>query len=283
VPAFTFSTGFSDTAAFYATPNDILRVDMKNITNVLNHQFGKPWPGDEAPDPKSATPDWGIGTSNVVEVEDGIGIAWVWEAWRDKNGVYVERGAGIMKVSLGVLMPVGNRIGPLVSGPSSLQVGMMTILKADGYVYVYSQGGSSPTGVVVGRAKLSSAFSASAYEFQKTDGAWVYGIPLANDTSYGMSRKGGFIHSDGMGSVMWSNYFRKYFMFVCAYGNDMNFYTSDRPYGPWSEEYNMLHVLGYGIGVHLQWSPGGDGSHRKIYISGGWDNVITVYEVNFAL
>ena len=256
---------------------------MKNITNVYGKNFANPWPGDQEPDPKGATPDWGIGTSNVVEVEDGVGLAWMWEAWRNEAGAYVNRGAAIIHVTLGEEMPVANRTGPLVTGPDSLQVGLMTVLKAEGYVYVYSQGGSSPAGVVCGRAKISSAFDASAYEFQKTNGTWVQGIPMANDTSYGMSRAGGVIHSDNMGSIMWSNYFLKYMMFVCAYENDINFYLSDTPYGPWSEEYGLLHALGYAVGVHPQWSPGGDGSHKEIYISSGWQNVITMYKVNFKI
>lgn len=256
---------------------------MKNITNVYNHDFAKPYAGDPAPNPKGMTPSWGMGTSNIVEVEPGVGIGFVWEIWRNENGSQEDRGLGVIRVTLGEPQPVANRTGPLVAGPDSLQMGLMTIMKADGYIYTYSQGGSSPTGLVCGRSHISSAFDASAYEFQKTDGSWARGIPKANDTDYGMMRQGGVIHSDGAGSIFWSNYFRKYMLFVCAFGNDMNFYTSETPYGPWSEEYGLLHVLGYGVSVHPQWSPGGDSSDREIYISSGWGNVITMYKVNFGL
>jgi hypothetical protein len=283
VAGFTLSTGFADGAAFYATPSDILRVDMKNTTNVGGKEFAKPWPGDPAPDPNGATPSWGMGTSNIVEVEKGVGVGFVWEIWRSVDGPQVDRGGGMTRVRLGEEMPIANRTGPLIAGPDELQVGLMTIMKAKGYIYTYSQGGSSPTGLVCGRAKIADAFNASAYEFQKTNGSWVRGIPKANDTSYGMVREGGEIHSDGAGSIMWSNYFHKYMLFVCAFGNDMNFYTSDTPYGPWSEEYGLLHVLGYGVSVHPEWSPRGDGSDREIYISSGWGNIITMYKVNFDL
>lgn len=256
----------------------MLRVDMKNITNVSGHDFATPWEGDEKPDPNGPTPFWGMDTSNIAEVEDGVGVGFVWEIWRNVLGTAVNRGAGMIRVILGEEQPVANRTGPLVTGPDGLQVGLMTVLNAEGYIYTYSNGGTSPTGMVCGRAKLADAFDATKYEFQKTDGSWVLGIPSANDTSYGMQ---GPIHSDGQGSIMWNNYFKKYMLFVCAFGNDMNFYTSDTPYGPWSAEYGLLHVLGYGVNVHPMWSPGG--SHKTIYISSGWANIITMYRVDFDL
>lgn len=254
----------------------MLRVDMKNITLISGVDFAKPYSGDPAPDPNGPTPFWGMDTSNVAEVEPGVGVGFIWEIWRSVDGKEEDRGCGMIKVSLEEEMPVANRTGPLITGPDGLQVGLMTVMNAEGYIYTYSNGGTSPTGMVCGRAKLADAFDATKYEFQKTDGSWVEGIPKANDTNYSMQ---GPIHSDGQGSIMWNSYFQKYMLFVGTFGNDMNFYMSDTPYGPGSEEYGLLHVLRYGVNVHPQWSPGGN--DKIIYISSGWANVITMYRVVF--
>lgn len=90
----------------------------------------------------------------------------------------------MIKVTLRTKVPIANRTGPLITGPDSLQVGLMTVLKAEDYIYVYSN--AEPKNFVVGRTKLSDAFDATKYEFLKKAGSWVMGIPKANDTSYGV-------------------------------------------------------------------------------------------------
>ena len=263
-------------AAYYADPSNMLRVDMKNITNVYGKDFAQPYAGDPAPDPKGPTPFWGMDTSNVAEVTPGVGIGFVWEIWRSPEGPYEDRGSGIIRVTLGEVQPIADRTGPLITGPDGLQVGLMTIMIAEGYLYTYSNGG--PTGIIIGRVAVADAFDATKYEFLKTDGTWVQGIPKSTDMSYGIQGK---IHSDGQGSIMWSNYFKKYLLFTCAFGQVMNFYTSDTPYGPWSDEYYLLQVPGYGVNVHPELSP--DGNHQVLYISSGAENIITMYKIEFNL
>ncbi|KAK0105074.1 hypothetical protein ONS96_004477 [Cadophora gregata f. sp. sojae] len=260
--------GFSMGAAFYASKKNMLEVDMKDIKNVNGWDFAKAWVGD--PPPRNDTPFWGMDTSNVVEVEPGVGVGLVWEIWRSTTGKYVDRGSGMIKVTLGLKVPIANRTGPLITGPGGLQVGLMTVLKAEGYVYVYSNGASS--NFVVGRVKLRDAFDATKYEFLKKTGNWVTGIPKANDTSYGVQ---GHVMSNGQ----YSNYLKKYILFTGAYGYYMNFYTSDTPYGPWSGRYILTIQCGYGINVHPEFSPGGD--HRVLYISSGAADGITMYKVEF--
>ncbi len=220
--------GFSMGAAFYSSTADpILGVDMKNITNVNDWDFAKADPSD--PVPNGNTPFWGQATSNIAEVTPGVGIGFVWEFWRDPSGAHQDRGLGIIKVVNGPMVPIATRTGPLVAGPEVINVGWMTILNAEGYIYTYSNGGA--TGIVVGRAKLADAFDATKYEFLKVDGTWSIGIPLLSDMSYGVQ---GAIHSDGQGSIMYNSYFKKYMLFTNAYEQFMNFYASDTPYGPWS-------------------------------------------------
>ncbi|PVH75686.1 hypothetical protein DL98DRAFT_316304 [Cadophora sp. DSE1049] len=180
----------------------------------------------------------------------------------------------MIRVTPGTKVPIANLTGPLITGPEGLQVGLMTVLKAEGYIYVYSNG--EPENFVVGRAKLSNAFDATKYQFLKKTETWVTGIPKANDTSYGIQ---GYVRSSGQGSIMYSNYLKKYLLFTGAYGYYMNFYTSDTPYGPWSGRYILTVECGYEINVHPQFSPGGN--HRILYISSGAQDGITMYKVEF--
>ncbi|KAL2062074.1 hypothetical protein VTL71DRAFT_6340 [Oculimacula yallundae] len=265
--------GFAMGAAFYAGKGNILAVDTKDIKNVNDWDFAKAWSGDEKP--PSDTPFFGMDTSNVAEVSPGVGVGFVWEIWRNTQGKEVDRGAGIIRVTLGDKVPIANRTGPLITGPDGIMMGITSVLAAEGYIYTYTNGG--PNGLIVGRAPLSSAFDATAYEFRKTTGAWVPGIPTKSDMSYGVD---GDVHSDGQGSVFFNNYLKKYMFFVGAYGYYMNFYTSATPYGPWSAEYTVASEVGYGINVHPEFSPNGD--HSTLYVSSGAaDGVIRMRKLVF--
>lgn len=266
--------GFSMGFAAYADTSNILSVNTQGITSVSNSNFAVADPSDPVPDPNGATPAWGMDTSNIAEVSPGVGIGFVWEIWRSSSGAYVDRGSGIIQVALNGTWPVATRTGPLITDGTAIQVGLMTILNAEGYIYTYANNG--PTGIVVGRALVANAFDATAYEFLQTSGAWVTGIPAADDTSYGVD---GSITSDGQGSILFSNYFNKYMLFTGAYENFMSFYTSDTPYGPWSDAYSLATVPGYGVNIHPEFSP--DGSHKTLYISSGINNIIEMHEINF--
>ncbi|KAL5325306.1 hypothetical protein ACEPPN_006431 [Leptodophora sp. 'Broadleaf-Isolate-01'] len=261
--------GFSMGAAFYSTKANILQVDTKDIKNVNGWDFAKAHSSD--PPPQGNTPFWGMDTSNVAEVSPGVGVGFVWEIWRAVTGEY---GAGMIKVTLGSNVPLANRNGPLITGADGIQVGIMTILNAEGYIYTYTNGG--PSGLIIGRSKLQNAFDATKYEFLQTNGNWVTGIPKSNDMSYGVQ---GNVHSDGQGSIVYSNYFRKYMLFTGAYGYYMNYYTSDTPYGPWSGQYGLAGRVGYGVNVHPEFSPGG--SHRVLFVSSGAGDGIMMYKLEF--
>ncbi|KAF8852570.1 hypothetical protein BDZ45DRAFT_749457 [Acephala macrosclerotiorum] len=266
--------GFSTGPAFYGTPDDMLRVDMKNITNVLDLIFAEPAPSD--PVPQQPTPFWGLSTSNVAEISPGVGIGFVWEVWRDTTGTRVDRGLGIFRATLGDELPIANRTGPLVTGPDAIEVGIMTVMNAEGYIYTYTNGG--PTGIIVGRALVADAFDINAYEFLRLDNLWIKGVPnkLEASLEYGVQ---GIVHSDGQGSIMWSNYFEKYILFTSSYGSTMMFSASDTPYGPWTGLYELENIPGYGVNVHPFWSP--DGSHKTLYLSSGQNNIIHMYKLEF--
>ena len=79
---------------------------------------------------------------------------------------------------------------------------------------------------------------------------------------------------------MWSNYFDKYMLFCDLLENEFNFYTADRPEGPWSEEYRLISsVEGYGSMVHPEYSEGG--SHKALYVSMGPDAEFDIWRVEF--
>ncbi|CAL3964017.1 unnamed protein product [Diplocarpon coronariae] len=268
--------GFSMGAAFYANPHNVLEIDTKGAENVAGWDFVKPHASDEKP--CGETNHWGMDTSNVAEVEDGVGVGFAFEVWRDTTGKEVPKGLAIFKCSLGEKAPVAERFGPLIAGPEALQVGLMTITRADGYIYTYSNGG--PTGIVIGRAKLNEAFDASKYEFMRTDGQWVVGIPQQDDGGYGIQTTGqeqGKIHSDGQGSIMYNRYLEKWMLFTCMYGWSANFYLSNTPYGPWSTQYTLLgETEGYGINVHPSMSE----DPRVLYLSSGTaENIITMWKI----
>ncbi|CZS91454.1 uncharacterized protein RCO7_07082 [Rhynchosporium graminicola] len=238
-------------AAFYALDGNILAVDTKDILNVNDNKFAKPDPSDEK---LPAGDFYGMDTSNVAEVTPGVGIGFV--IFRNATGGdEVDRGSGIIRVTLGTTVPIATRVGPLITGADGIQVGITSILAAEGYIYVYTNYG--PNGLMVGRAKCASAFSASSYKFRTTFGSWVTGIPTtSNMNNYG-----------------------SYMFFVGGYGYDMSFHTSDAPYGPWSDEYRVAEAVGYGIDVHLEFSP--DGDHSVLYVSSGAADGITMRKIEF--
>ncbi|TVY92811.1 hypothetical protein LAWI1_G003508 [Lachnellula willkommii] len=155
-------------------------------------------------------------------------------------------------------------------------------MNAEGYIYTYTDKVGS--GIVVGRALVENAFEIDAYEFLALNGSWVQGIPSYADAklNYGLLGEGdgGVVTiSYGQGSVMWSNYFEQYLLFTGSWGSSMLFYASQTPYGPFEGPYYIETVLGYGVNVHPFWSPGG--SHKTLYVSSGWDNVIHMYKLDF--
>ncbi|CZT07316.1 uncharacterized protein RCO7_07303 [Rhynchosporium graminicola] len=272
--------GFCMGAAWYANPNNILEVDTRGCSNVAGWEFAKPHESDpKPPGGNEGVEHWGMDTSNIAEVEPGVGVGFAWVIHRNTVGKEVYQGLGVLRVTLGKDCPVAERVGPLVTGPDELQMGLMTIINAEGYIYTYSNGGI--TGIIVGRAKVADAVDTSKYEFLRHDGNWVQGIPKSNDVGYGIKTIGqeqAKIHSDGQGSIMFNKHLNKYMLFTCMFGHATSFYMSDTPYGPWTPEYRLLDEPGYGINVHPSMSE----DHRILYISSGtMENIISMWKVEF--
>ena len=221
--------------------------------------------------------------SNIAPVNDTAGIVYSWEMYRacGANANGVNKGVAVSLVTVDDDFPTATRIGDLLTDDSAVQIGLLAILADGGYIYSYTVSGTS---VLVGRVSATNdaPFTASNYEFLSTEGTWVPGIPSAADAgNFNMvtSQQGGW-GCGVYGSVISSNYFNKYMLFCDADEFFFNFYVSDTPSGPWSDQYQIIKgVQGYGSMVHPEYSP--DGSHKSLYVSQGPNTVFNVWKVTF--
>lgn len=281
--------GFSMGTAFYGT-SDPNTINASATTNIADYQFAAP----AFYDPKPVAPQftYGMDTSNVAEINSTTGIAYVWEITRGgKGSPYVDHGAGVVAVTLGATQPIATRTGPLMTGPDSVQLGLLAIMRADNYIYNYNQQG--PTGnIIVGRVEASNAaFDASNYEFltfassTSSSPTWVSGIPaIADAAQYGMStsESGGRFACEQYGSVFWNNYFEKYMLMCNLYMDNTYFYLADNPWGPWGTSYKLFDDngwLGYGVSAHPSYSP--DGNHKELYFSQGPNVELHTFKITF--
>lgn len=281
--------GFSMGPAFYGT-SDVTTINSSAYTNVGDYQFASAWTGD--PKPISPQTAYGMDTSNVAPINDTTGVAYVWEVTRGAADLsYVAQGAGVVAVTLGTNKPVATRIGPLLTGSSSVDLGLFSVLRAGNYIYNYNQQG--PTGnLIVGRVEASdAAFDASRYEYMlcpsdtSSTPQWTSGIPTAaNAAKYGMrsSESSGRFSCDQYGDVFWNNYFSKYMLLCTLYMHWTFFYLGDNPWGPWSQGYKLLGDNGwhgYGASAHPSYSP--HGSHDVLYFSQGPNGPFNMFKVSF--
>lgn len=286
-PRISYSFDFANhpcSPAFYGT-DDVMTVHTTGLTSVQDNDFAQAWSGDRAPEaPQTA---WGMDTSNVAAINDTIGIAYAWEIWRGAaDGSHVDRGNAIAAVTLGPGKPIATRVGPLLSGPSAVQLGLLAILRDGDHVYSYSMGG--PTGSVVGRVRAADdAFAASNYEFLSSADytAWHApgAIPVPETTEYGMRTEhpGGKFGCNVYGSVFYSNYLRKYVMICTIYMSFTNMHVAEKPWGPWSAVYGLLSGWGQGYGSHAHPENSPDGSHKEVYFSQGPNGPFTMFKVTF--
>jgi hypothetical protein len=281
--------GFDMGPAFYGTRH-VSVIDTSAYSVISDYAFALPWPGD--PKPVSPQTIYGMDTSNVVPINETTGIAYVWEITRGApDGSHVNQGAGVVAVTLGPTKPIAQRVGPLLTGPESVQLGLLAILNAGGYIYNYNQQG--PFGnILVGRVEAGdAAFYAKEYEYlafppdSTTSPEWVAGIPAAKDAeSYGMrtSETTGRFTCTQYGSVTWSEYFSKYMLMCNLYLNFTFFYLADNPWGPWTGGFKLLSDsgwLGYGVDAHPQWSP--RGKENELYFSQGPNGPLNMFKVTF--
>lgn len=279
--------GFSMGPAFYGT-SSVMTVDTDGITNVDDNTFLEPWSGD-AP-PEAPQTGWGMDTTNVAHLNDTTGVAFAWEIWRGaSDGSIVNRGNAAAAITLGTDKPIARRLGPLLTGPDTIQLGLLAIMRHGEYVYTYSIGG--PSNIIVGRVKADdSVFDASQHEFLShgSTSDWVSGVPNPNTTSVGATtaNTSGQFGCGVYGSAFYSNYLQQFVIICGIYMNYVNMYISDTPYGPWSEEYSLLdgstnsHASGnYGPMVHKMYSPGG--SDQTLYFSMGPNGPFNMFKLEF--
>ncbi|KEQ68669.1 hypothetical protein M436DRAFT_86235 [Aureobasidium namibiae CBS 147.97] len=280
--------GFAMGPAFYGTKN-VSVIDAVAHSNVGAYELALPWHGD--PKPVAPQSQYGMDTSNIAAINDTTGIAYVWEITRGgPDGSFVDQGAGIVAVTLGKTQPIAKRLGPLLTGPESVQLGLFATLRSKGYIYNYNQQG--PFGnIIVGRVKANdAAFDARKYEYLlfSADGdatpVWRRGIPAARDaTRYGMrtAEIGGRFACSQYGSVFWSSYFQRYILMCNLYLDYSFFYLAERPWGPWTRAYMVLSGdsgwNGYGISAHPGWSS----KPNELYFSQGPNGPLNMFKLTF--
>ncbi len=278
-PDFT-ACGFSKGPAMYGT-DDVMTINTTGIAQINNNDFLNAWADDPTPQaPQSA---WGMDQSNAVQLNDTHGVVYGFQIWRGaSDGSFVPQGNAIGLVTLGADRPIATRIGPLLTGPNALGMGLLAILRDEDYIYLYTVGG--PSNLVVTRvAATEDIFDASNYESLLIGTTtWSTGIPSVSDSIYGMetANESGQFGCSVYGSVFYSNYFNKYVIICNIFMTSTNMYTSDTPYGPWSEEYGLLSGwTGYGSMTHPMYSPGG--SHKEVYFSQGPNSKFNMFKITF--
>ncbi|GAM83460.1 hypothetical protein ANO11243_014480 [Dothideomycetidae sp. 11243] len=247
------SCGFSMGPAFYGT-GSVDTINTDGITDVNSNTFATAW--DQDPPPVAPQTGWGMDTSNVAEINSTHGVAYVWEIWRSgSNDPIVNRGAGAVSVTLGQNRPMATRVGPLLSDASGLQLGLLAIMRAEQYIYVYSMGG--PSGVNVARVTASDdVFDPTKYQFLvsgtqtwETPGS----IPSADNTRYGMQTLDPSEKFSCLvyGSAFYNPTWKKYVILCNTFESVTMFYVADSPYGPFSATYTVLGAWhGYGSHAH---------------------------------
>ncbi|KAK5544641.1 hypothetical protein LTR23_004405 [Exophiala sp. CCFEE 6169] len=276
--------GFSYGPAFYGT-DDVMVVNTTDIDYVQSNDFSKPWSGDKAP--QAPWRSWGMYSSNVAPINSTHGVVYATQFWRNApDGSTKARGNTVSSVTLGKNKPIATRQGPLLTGPDAVSLGLLAIMRADDYIYIYSGGG--PSRVMVGRVPASDdVFDESNYEFLKADtnDTWIPGIPNADSMEVGATTAdpSGQLGCDVWGSVVYNNYLQKYVMLCGLYLQFVNMHTADTPWGPWSAVYQIAgggNITGsYGAMMHPEYSPGGSG--KSWYFSIGPNYEFHMYKVTF--
>ena len=278
--------GFSMGASFYGGANFMtIDASSKNTHNIGDYNFALPWAND--PKPQSPQTAYGMDTSNVAPLSATSGIAYVWEITRsDEFGAYVDQGAGVVLVTLGSTQPVATRVGPLLTGPQSVQMGLVAIMRDGNYIYNYNQEGGFGN-ILVGRvpATQSAVLDPTQYEYLVYPSSlnaapqWVKGIPNKTDAAkYGMITKetSGRFTCEQYGSVFWHDGINKYMLMCPLYMSWTFFYLADKPYGPWSIGYKILSMRGYGVHAHPQFTPKGS---KDLYFSQGPNGPFNMFKL----
>ncbi|KAK4937733.1 hypothetical protein LTR10_021678 [Elasticomyces elasticus] len=278
--------GFSMGPSFPAT-DDVLTIDTSGTTSMNSNGFLNPWSGDPAPESPWAI--WGMDTSNVAAINETHGVTYGWEIWRGAaDGSVSNRGNAVGSVTIGDNGPVATRVGPLLTGPDSISLGLLAILSDGGYIYTYTIGG--PTNLIIGRVAASDdVFDASQYRFLAagTDDTWIPGIPSSTDTSVAATtaNTSGSFGCGNYGSVFFNSYLNKYVILCDIFMSFVNMYVADNPWGPWSAEYSIqsggMIEGSYGSMAHPEYAVDGDSSGKSFYYSLGPNGMFNVFKLTF--
>jgi len=263
-----------------------MTIDTDGIDNVNSNNFVDPWTKD--PKPIAPQSQWGMDTSNVAAINDTHGVVYSWEIWRGaSDGSIVNRGNAVASITLGGNKPIATRVGPLLTGPNALQLGLLAVMRQGAYIYVYAKGG--PTNIVVGRVRASDdVFDSSKYKFLEASDYQTWsnpaadgGVPTADSMVYGMktANPGGKFGCDVYGSVFYNKYLNRYVIICSIYMSFVNMYISETPFGPWSAEYSLLSGWhGYGSMVHMEYSTDGG---KTVFFSQGPNGPLNMFKVEF--
>jgi hypothetical protein len=276
--------GFSGGPSFYGT-DSVMTVNTDSVVNVQDNNFLVPWSGDGSPTAPQSI--WGMDTSNVAAINDTHGVAFAWEYWRGApDGSTDSQGNAVASITLGDTKPMATRVGPRLTGPECIQLGLLAILRDGDYIYTYSMKG--PSNIIIGRVPADdSVFNASNYQFLawNSDSDWISGIPERTTTTIGATTANadGKFGCEMYGSVFFSDYFGQYVMVCNIFLSFTNMYVSPTPYGPWSEEYQLLSVStdaqvagSYGSMVHPEYP-----IDNGFYMSMGPNGIFHMYQFNF--
>lgn len=279
--------GFSMGSAFYGMPDDVMTVNTTSVDSLQNTEFVQAWSGD-AP-PRAPHWAWGMDSSNVAAINDTHGVVFAWEIWRGaSDGSSIDRGNAVALITLDHDRPIAQRVGPLLTGPASIQLGLVAILRDKGYIYTYSIGG--PTNLIVGRSPADDCvFNTSQHTFLALNSTvnspiWLSGIPEPSTTHVGATtaNPSQSFGCDVYGSVFYNSYLRQYLLICSIYTTFVNMYTSPTPWGPWSSEYELMNghedprIAGsYGTMVHEMYGAG-----KEIFLSLGPNGPLYVYRLD---
>lgn len=277
--------GFSEGPAFYGTES-VMTINTTGVAAVTDNNFFLPWTsGGEKPIAPQTT--WGMDTSNVAPINATHGVVFAFEIWRGgPNGSYINAGNAVGSITLGPTKPIGTRVGPLLTGPDAIQLGLGGILRVGEYIYTYSLG--VPSNVIVGRVRADdSVFSNASHEFllHNSNSTWISGVltPLAKNIGATTANKNGQFGCGLYGSVMYNSHLDRYIMLCGAWESWVMMYVSETPWGPWSAEYLLMDYQ-HDEWVEGSWGPMlrpeyGDG--EEVYMSIGPGTKFNVFRIWF--
>lgn len=79
-------------------------------------------------------------TSNIASVNNTHDVAYAWEI-QHSGSTNINEGNDVASITLRHTKPIATRVGPLLTGGSTIALDLVAILRVDDYIYIYSSGG----------------------------------------------------------------------------------------------------------------------------------------------